>query len=265
VFFATGNDTSILSRRTFVRAVQDYIDSACWRLSKSPSLHGWHYAVQSALLVILILIVVNNRDRLSLLSRLYFPVLLSTSRLLRGRTSVLAIIVVTGLLGIVLVVFLFDIFFFFVLLIVVVVFGLGLCLALLLGCWQGASVMFWKHSQLEKTHEAPLRLRRSRPLPPRSSTLPTLHIWGGDVSVCCRLCADWRASGQLSGVLLSFDHMEARERRAKSLSTKIAQLCDRVRCYTRLATSFPRLRSNNKARSQELPTTTIHSRKRRPN
>lgn len=48
-----------------------------------------------------------------------------------------------------------------------------------------------------KTHEAPLRLRRSHHLPPRSWTLRTLHIWGGDVSVCCHLCEDGRASDQL--------------------------------------------------------------------
>jgi hypothetical protein len=87
-----------------------------------------HQADVGVSLVILI-IVINDWDSLGLLSSLDFPILLSTSWLLRGRTGILAIVLITRLFGVVfLVIFLEVVLFFFVL---IVVFRLGtLCLLL---------------------------------------------------------------------------------------------------------------------------------------
>jgi hypothetical protein len=76
---------------------------------------------QSALLVVLIVIVINNRHSLVLFGGLHFPILLGTGWLLGRRSRILAVVRVAGFSGIV-----FRAFFILILVFVISgVFGLG--------------------------------------------------------------------------------------------------------------------------------------------
>jgi hypothetical protein len=86
---------------------------------------------RSRLLVILI-IVIDNRDSLVLFGGLHFPVLLGTSRLLGGWAGILAVVTVTWLLSIVVGALVLEVILIFVFLIVFGVLGLGGLLCLLL-------------------------------------------------------------------------------------------------------------------------------------
>lgn len=97
-----------------------------WSLQRYESRHI--KIVEWASLVILI-IVIDDWDRLVLLSSLDFPVLLDTSWLFRRRTSILAIVLVTRLFGVVfLVIFLEVVLFFFILIIILCLSTFGLLL-----------------------------------------------------------------------------------------------------------------------------------------
>jgi hypothetical protein len=81
---------------------------------------------RNALLVVLVIVIIDNRNSLVLLGGLDFPVFLSTSWLLGRRAGVLAIVRVTRLRGIVLGTFVFFIIFFIIFLFVVSsIFGLS--------------------------------------------------------------------------------------------------------------------------------------------
>jgi hypothetical protein len=74
--------------------------------------------------LVIVIIVIDDWDSLGLLGSLDLPILLRTSWLLRGRTGILAIVLITRLFGVVFLVIFLEIvlFFFFVL---IVVFRLG--------------------------------------------------------------------------------------------------------------------------------------------
>jgi hypothetical protein len=79
--------------------------------------------------LVIIIIVINDWDSLGLLRSLNLPILLRTGWLLRGRTGILAIVLITRLFGVVFLVIILEVVLFFFVLIVV--FGLGtLCLLL---------------------------------------------------------------------------------------------------------------------------------------
>jgi hypothetical protein len=81
---------------------------------------------QSALLVILVVIIIDNRHSFVLLGGLHLPVLLSTSWLLGRRVCILAIVRVTWLRSIIFGAFVLEVIFFLILLLVVSsVFGFG--------------------------------------------------------------------------------------------------------------------------------------------
>jgi hypothetical protein len=81
---------------------------------------------QNALLVVLIVIVINNRHSLVLFGGLHFPILLGTGWLLGRRSRILAVVRVAGFSGIVFRAFILEVIFILILVFVISgVFGLG--------------------------------------------------------------------------------------------------------------------------------------------
>lgn len=84
-------------------------------------------------LLVILIVVIDDRDSLVLLGSLHLPVLLGASRLLRWRTSILTIVRITRFFGIIFGAFLLKVIFLFLFLVIFTVLGLG-ALCLLLWC-----------------------------------------------------------------------------------------------------------------------------------